>query len=221
MFAIVRRSVASVSPVGSAGGLSKKARVPLRNASFKGRVLRISLGYHGALFGPCAFIVGLTGQDSHVVTVGEELVGHYRPNMTGRSHHDNQFGSPSASWKSNAASSSNGSIRMNSAGAATCAAGKWQISRAQLTHREGIFVTRWPDCEWGKASAGGPGRSIPQSSSRARIAAFSASSAAMRSCRGRTACAISLSVKRGVMCCGQFQSNAARRSRKIRSSFAL
>jgi hypothetical protein len=57
--------------------------------------------------------------------------------------------------------------------------------------------------------------------SRARNASFSDSSFASCSRSGRTASTISGSVKRRVMCWGQFQSNASRASRKIRSTLAL
>src|SRR5882672_9298683 len=56
---------------------------------------------------------------------------------------------------------------------------------------------------------------------RACSSAFSVSSWASRSRSGRTVSLTSCSVKRGVMCCGQFQSKFSRRSRKMRSSFAL
>src|SRR5262245_18481321 len=47
------------------------------------------------------------------------------------------------------------------------------------------------------------------------------SSGARRSRSGRIASLTSCSVKRGVMCCWQFQSNAFKRSREMRSSLAL
>jgi pimeloyl-ACP methyl ester carboxylesterase len=71
---------------------------------------------------------------------------------------------------------------------------------------------------WAVISARGAyGSACPR---RSRSARFSASSASSFSRSGRTAWAISASVKRGTMCWGQFQSNAASRSRKIRSGLA-
>ena len=51
-------------------------------------------------------------------------------------------------------------------------------------------------------------------------AASAASSSAMRACSGATAAATSASVKRGVMCCGQFQSNASTAITSPRSTLA-
>jgi hypothetical protein len=54
-----------------------------------------------------------------------------------------------------------------------------------------------------------------------RSVMFSASRASRRARSGASAGASSAWLKRGVMCCGQFQSNAARRMMRPRSVFAL